>query len=507
MTELTHSLPGIGDEKINLYEPAKDFYQLLYKNKEVKRLNELRHLGAQSRTFQGARHARWDYTMAMLYYIQQLQISGFNSKFRIGGANFSSAKSALQTLALAWNVGHLPGTFAVEKGVFRFFYDTNRLSPSDLSTWKFMSNPRVVLLHKAGENLLREDDYRAMSRVLAVSKLLNMCQTENDKLFSLIVDFVSPYLLKARTTESAQWSKIDRSFQLVRHLAYLTLDLPFVGLQWSPSIPSLFAQTTKHDGASLFTIDSAIRETLSPVEKAVFDRLYHHSRARHEIAVVSGHIYSHLAKSPDATEVVDRWLASGLFRGLKVGNIPGSKSLRCVGTIKFRSEFLVSSETPSAIESDLTRYGFTDPVVFEYRSWNAETITEPDEIIIDLYSRGKFESKFIGRAIVWLMDKYDDQSAKKSDALAIYRKMQLEVVYADLIAQALQLDNDYYTVRLVPWNLNEFNLLPNIAVPENKGGVWCMKANLTNPIVEHILRDRSSSMPPQLNEKYGKFQG
>lgn len=104
---IEHVLPQIGLVRIPLYPPADISYEHLQENKEITRLNQLRHLGALSVALPGTRLARWDYTVALLYYSLQFTVSGFNSKFKIDSIEFSSTIAALQCASLIWNIGHL----------------------------------------------------------------------------------------------------------------------------------------------------------------------------------------------------------------------------------------------------------------------------------------------------------------------------------------------------------------------------------------------------------------
>ena len=125
MSQIEHVIPQVGPFSVDLYAPADDLYSILHNKREIQRLRKLRHLGALSFVLEGARFARWDYTAALLYYASRLSIPKFNSRFKIGRVEFSSTVASLQVASLAWNIGHVPGTFSVEKGIYRYLNSLN----------------------------------------------------------------------------------------------------------------------------------------------------------------------------------------------------------------------------------------------------------------------------------------------------------------------------------------------------------------------------------------------
>ncbi len=99
----------------------------MQKYTEINRLKKLNHLGVIHNVFPGIRHTRWDYTITMLYLIQQLRetnIEGLSSDKRMGEIRITG-RDMMQLLALSANIGHLPGTFSVEKGLMRFLLHNN----------------------------------------------------------------------------------------------------------------------------------------------------------------------------------------------------------------------------------------------------------------------------------------------------------------------------------------------------------------------------------------------
>lgn len=507
MSTIEHVVPQVGPIEIKLYPPADGLYRRLNIKREVNRLSKLRHLGALSFALEGARLARWDYTVALIYYASNLSVSKFNSKFSIGRIRFSSTKAALQLAALAWNVGHLPGTFSVEKGVYRYLSGNNSNHPASSLNWKFRTNNDVkFIISRANDSLLKSDFY-ALSKVLAILKLLSWCESESDELFSLIVDFLAPLFLDYDYGHSKQWPKIREGFKLIRHVSYLTLDAPFSGDNWIPSIPDFFGAQLRRYGSDIYSTSPKISEPLSPVELNIYERLYHCDKARTETAIYAAHVHKELNASTDPSAKIDKWLNSGLTRELKLGRRYQHSQIECLLSIKFRTHFSTLYDSIAKVERDLRAKGYCHSAVHKYHSWNSDALFEPDEYIIDILKRGGFTSGDLGKLLVWTMDNFDDNSCEPDDFVGIAKKVEIEGAYKDAFEKAIKRLYGDVEVKFDSWPLNDFGIFPNITIQDGKGSVWSAKGKMAENITRHILRDRSSRIKEHQVNLYKELIG
>jgi hypothetical protein len=504
---LKHVIPHIGKREIVLYPPSDVVYDRLWAEKEIRRLNKLRHLGALSHAFPGARHARWDYTLAMLHYCDELRVPGMNSKFTIGRIEFSSAIAALQSISLLWNVGHLPGTFSVEKGVYQFLHSVYPEDPTEGLPWSGNGDEAVDILKSNAASLLRSEDYSGLSRVLAVVKILNFSTGVDDFLYSMLEDFVGPFFLEIRSHQSTQWPKLRRAFSLVRHLAYLTLDASYTGLRWSPNVPALLQQTLTTGSDDLHRIASRISEILSPLERSTYELIYHSPDARRECALIAGHVYNRLSEVPDLASEIHRWMGCGLFRELRLGRRISPSKLKRVAGIRLRSHFALPSDSPVEIEEHLRNKGFTHPTVFEYKAWNSDVLLEPDEIIVDAITKGSCSANHIGRLLLWIITKIDDLDSLLDEPFSMLVKNDVERSYLSLLSRAIQINFRGIDVQLEPWRLQDFGLFPDVGIADDKGAIWAASPRLDDPITRYILRDRSRSIHASLRDKYAELMG
>jgi len=125
-------VPGLGVREVKLLGHSGELYEALELSGEVTRLRQLDHLGALTIVFPGMVHSRWDYAMTAAYLAGSVKPKDTSSEFQIGTLPEMSYREAAQWVVLLNNVGHFPGTFAVEKGVLRFLVRRNARRPLDL---------------------------------------------------------------------------------------------------------------------------------------------------------------------------------------------------------------------------------------------------------------------------------------------------------------------------------------------------------------------------------------
>lgn len=505
--KIAHIVPLVGFRELQLYPPADRVYSLLLeKKKERRRLNSLRHLGALTHALPGIRHTRWDYTVAKLFYASLLCVSGVNSSFKINDIEYSSLIAALQCTALIWNIGHLPGTFAVEKGVYRFLYSQNPNNPANTLEWPNPNDSMVQkIMHKANEFLVRED-YLGLSKVLAILKLLKFSAEEEDEWFSKwVVTFAAPVLLDYENAGSHQWEKIRTVFPVVRHCAYLTIDYTISGLNWGPNVPSLL-ETLVKQSKPFREIANIVSEILSPVERQIYQNLYHNESARKESAILSDRVFSFLKNADDPASLISQWTEHNRFTQLKLGRKVSHRRCNISASLRLRSHFSIP-DSAVRIEKELKKKRFELPIASEYRSWNSDVMIEPDEIIIDVITMEQPTANDVGKLMAWCISKFENFTAKPEDEFSLLRKIELESTYLELLGRAIGMGFPDVQVRFQPWPLAQFGIFKDFLESGSKGGIWATNAQLNDPVSKYILRDRSKRIQSKLKEAYAELRG
>lgn len=504
--KIEHVVPQVGLTEITLYPPATVIFEKLRACRENSRLSKMRHLGALSFALPGARLTRWDYTVALLHYTDRLNLKGFSSKFKIGEIEFSSTKSALQCAALIWNIGHIPGTFAVEKGVYQYLHQLDPANPALNLPWNLRTSASVERIIEESDKALHLNDYNSTSRVLACIKLLSLCESEDCFLFKFTRDFAAPLLLNYKTDHSKQWEKIKPAFNLARHIAYLTVDIPFSGHRWTPNIPDLLESYIKIENQNLDTVQNKVSEILSPLEKRIYDTVYHTHRARRESAIYSAATKVHLESSLDHEQTISQWLGLSSIKSLRLTNKARRNAVSTHARITLRSHFSAPSEKPVTIEKKLRDLGFTHASVFEYKPWNSNITLEPDEITLD-FSTTENYNHHLGRTLSWFISNFDTKNSPPNDYFELTNKSTLEDGYSQILNTALQKIFPDTTVKLDTWPLVRFGLFREHGLSPGSGCIWAAEAMLSDQISKHLFRDKSRTISPELKEQYCELLG
>lgn len=505
MSIIKHSLPGIGRTEIHLYPPAINLHRRLRNCGEIERQNQLRHLGVLTHAHPGTRLARWDYTVAMLHYTGRLSKLVGANHFSLNGIEFSSSVAAIQSLSLAWNLGHLPGTYAVEKGVHAFMRSKNDREPMSLFAMPHPEEAAAQRFFGEANEFLAREDYLGMSRVLAVLKLLRLATSKEDLEFQLALNFYWPIVAQVETVPSVRWERLRRMFRVVRHLAYLTLDTPFTGLQWVPPIPALVDQLVTRAGGDFENFISEASEILSPVERATSATIYHSDDARLETARIARAVVERLGRCDDAPTQILRWLRSGLLRHLALGRT--RTRLNHIGSIRLRSHFH-SVGSPVDLENRLRVAGFSHPLVSRYVAWNSDALFEPNENIIDTFGEERTSGNQVGRLISFLIERFDSPVRSQDEYLRLLIRRDLRASYAQLLERVIAAMLPGAILRLEPWNLGALGVRVVDGQTPSDTGIVTSDRLLNDEATKRALRrPRVTDVPAAWQHQVSELDG
>jgi hypothetical protein len=383
--------------------------------------------------------------------------------------------------------------------------EAGAIHPAGKLSWPHSADARVAVLIKEASRFLRDQDYLGVARVLATNKLLSYCEKNEGVLFDFTCDFAAPFLLEYYSTDSKQWPKLKTAFRMVRHLAYMTLDAPYSGIQWGPSVPIFFDHQVRltDDVDRLAAITS---ETLSPIERMTYQNIYHCEVARKESASLAAKVADHLSKHADPNAEIQQWCRAGLMKDVRLGKLKSSH-FKLSASVKLRGFFSQLSDPPTALESSLKEKGFKYPNVAKYASWNSDAILEPDELQIDAFADGPPRVTDVGNLLIWLINRFQKFDASIDDHFQFMQQLELEPSYTELLRRAFEIRFPDINVRLSPWPLPEFGLFDKNVTFNEKGLVWPSNAKLDDSYISHIVRSRKRHIPPHLNVAYSELEG
>lgn len=122
-SKLSHEISKYGRLDVAIHGKAEFFYNELESLGLIDYLKGLDHLGFISKSHPGNNHKRWDYVILQLYLLHKLKHNvfknGLSSSHRITEGYEISGLEILQVAVLFSNIGHLPGTLASEKSLFK----------------------------------------------------------------------------------------------------------------------------------------------------------------------------------------------------------------------------------------------------------------------------------------------------------------------------------------------------------------------------------------------------
>lgn len=491
--KVAHTIPNIGPVEVPLFEPADSLYEAMRDCGEVERLQGLRHLGVLEQVFPGVTHSRWDYTVSMLYVVSHDRSPGMKTSIRLGELRFSSAIAATQCAVLLSNIGHLPGTFAVEKGVARYLCHNDPRNPLEVLPWadvaQVLGYSTVVDAKRACTEYFLASDYLGLNRVLAIWKALHWAVAQ--PLRDLLVTFWVPFVCKDHRPPWRQWRKIDRCYEFARRLAYLNLDSVFCDLPVASPAAPLIRRMVRGDGRDELTSLEDLKTLLAAYERAVFHSLYHSPRARVAVALVAQRVFEKLKSvtQPEAVALITGWLTASPpdLGDRSLTQLTGER-LAASATARVCSLFVPSLGPIAQYEEDLAKKIKTSrgASILVFPSWEGSaTHLEPDEVYVDVIGRRAPDTRAIGRLIVWLGRQFDWTQAREKESFWLYVKNDLVPTYRDLLAQAIAALYDGVELELNAWPLAEFGLWKgqDVAV---EGLLWLADGKRRSPVLQYM---------------------
>lgn len=267
---LSYVLPLIGPIEIELYDFAENLYKILKSKGEIQRLQSLAHLGVLQDLFPGIKHSRWDYTIVNLYLIDLLRLEGLSSAKKVGSLRLSG-KDMLQTMALIANIGHIPGTFAVEKGIMRAIYQDSTIYDKIIEGSSF----------KKSQLTKSQLNYIFINKLLACLKLQDWIQNANDDENKQILQAVHILAkdLFLNTSDKEHRKIILSYFNQIRRMSYQYLDSIYVDLPIVIDLPKFISNfgKNKQQQAQYFEY---INNLLPEYERILYAKIYHSKEAR-----------------------------------------------------------------------------------------------------------------------------------------------------------------------------------------------------------------------------------
>jgi len=459
--EFSYSIPVMSSLKIELNKYPEMFYRILKKKGEISRLQKLKHLGVLQNVFMEMQHTRWDYTVTMLYLIQQLgeaKIEGLSAKKKIEGLCLSG-RDMMQLLALVTNIGHLPGTFAVEKGTMRYL-----VTHGDIAK-------ELCKLVNLSEAEFKKIDYLNLNKLLLLVKLQlwlddSIKINDHEKEIIKVVKILSNEIFLSRP-KTEHRKNIQEYFNFIRRISYQLLDCECANIPIRIDYREFINQFSK------FSINMEERRAISNLIDyytcIIYKRIYHSNQACKAVAVWADEVLETLQSKNDVFEIMKKWLGSSELNDVaRISCYDVKQVFSCTLPHKFGVNFLTELLRDSQVdklEMEVAKLLESKKILILYISGLKDPISEnssPGELLFHVYSdktdrTDKFECwRTIALMLVWAYRQF-----KSSWGVGLIAKAAMESIL-HLLAP-----NTEVIVTLAP---NEFfeDKDFNLFVPEDK---------------------------------------
>jgi hypothetical protein len=425
--------------------------------------------------------------------------------------------AALQCLALMSNIGHLPGTYCVEKGVARFLLGRGANSPSNcLFEATFEDDPAAIRQTvEAANHLLREDDYLALSRVCAVVKIVTNFGGRVVVPQWLAQDLFIPFVMHDLRSADPRWSELDEYFDASRRLAYLNRDTALVDSPITVGLSPLLSNLVDPEGLTREALLQS-QEITSAYEHTVYERFYHAPEARKATAVVAASVLARLRGEANPAATITRWMY-GHDMNEVVNPETVSQRIRdanLVGTISLRTFFFAFSGTESAIESSLEKLLGSDGeehiraavAACKYVPPDSRHALEPDQIHLDALVLEQVSARHVGLLLKWVADELDSSYDDPADFYAWYVKPEVGRIYEVLLGQLVAVAWPDVRLEIRSWPLSRLGKFRARSDERGDVSIWHVSSDLDDKFTKHIVRD-TSTVPPALRSIRDELRG
>lgn len=489
---ISYYIPLIGPAEINLGDYPCLFYQFLINKGEFNRLQKLAHLGVLHEVFKGMRHTRWDYTVTMLFLIQELnesKLEGLRTEKKVIKGFKLSGRDMLQLLALSSSIGHLPGTFAIEKGVMRYFIEHHSVAGK---LYKNVGLPK---------DFYDKIDYTNINKLFLLWKLQiwsngSIAENTNNVLQGLKNLWQNLYFGRPGTEHR---EKIYNYFDLVRQISFQLLDCIYVNPLLKFDFSSFINQLSK----ALWEKSQieSIAELTNYYSRIVYKNIYHSPSACRVIDSWSNKVRKFLEKQDEPLDTIREWLMESDPEKIIEKPLINTKEIfSCTLPYRFGANFLIDSFVSSQIEKleielmktlkdgqALILYipNFKDPIF--------DTI-EPGDLFFNVYAKEKSNKEEIlqtlGLIVSWVYKHFKNKLGIGIIAKSITEKL------LELLAPNRDIN---VTVELPP---DDFFFSDYDIVKEDK--IQILNANQRHEILNTLLKREDNNWSKPLREYFAE---
>lgn len=293
---LNYNVPQLGKVTSELYDEAENCYNFLDYYPYVEKMKNIDQLGVIRGVHEGAHHSRWEYVMVQLSLIHQLSTLkdertgrnianglGLQRKNNFSGSKISGA-GIIQMWILLFNSGHLPGTFATEKGLLRYSMENLRFQEV---IYEGLNNKTWHIFDKVCE----DKDVYNFHKVLICFQLLRHKGSNTrfgNELIDLFLEVIN-YHFPGEDTKNRQ-SNLINLYNRIRQLSFLFLDSQYLSFPLNLDLSKIFFNFPYYINDLFKKHNSSILRTLDSFEDLLSINVYHSPEAISGLGIHSKNI-------------------------------------------------------------------------------------------------------------------------------------------------------------------------------------------------------------------------
>lgn len=290
---IQYTIPSLGEINTQIYKPGASLcYVFLEKYGFIEKLKSINQLGVIKNTFNGTQHPRWEYVVLQIYLLNQLKGTEFKSglasniKISINNQNIEiSSCELIQIWILLLNSGHLPGTFASERGILACFKENKDF-------FKTFDGGLPKNLRTSFKEAINKDNvYDIHKFIIAfLLKRHTNCPIEFQDTGLKIVDILIECLeLYISESDNEKIIQCKFYFNRIRQISYLFLDSHYTVFPITFNI-SQFVFNLEHHVKELFSQNSPFNSTLRSFDNLLTNDLYNSQESIRELSIHSHNI-------------------------------------------------------------------------------------------------------------------------------------------------------------------------------------------------------------------------
>ena len=307
LKEINYFVPQLGNITTKLYKYSGHTYEILDNYNHIDRMRQIHQLGVIRNVFEGAHHSRWEYVMVQLGIIYKLSTFKDIQKTKLARGLGLSAKldvlehapsgaDILQMWVLLFNAGHLPGTFATEKGLFQLSIENQNFN--NMIKRGISSSP--IMLEYFTKLKTQENIY-GFHKILSYFHLQRYkrytCSddaiTDLIQLLSKIIElYHEPY---ENSTEKIR--RLKKVFHRIRQVSYLFLDSQYGPIPFDFNLGAIFFNLEDYIATIFQEQDIETIKTLNSFDNLLSVNMYHTPYSIRELGFHSNKVYEYMKNS------------------------------------------------------------------------------------------------------------------------------------------------------------------------------------------------------------------